>query len=254
MWVRLHTLTRGSSLDGQIAVLQRADKGAPGSRPKGENWPTTCIFGVTDSDQPASQRRHLYAVAVDGAPRALPPCGAIPDIPVGLDVLPKRHRTRHLGYWSSLTQQAASALGGRASRQLYTPRAPSQGILDRRRVTIYGVTALELGAWAPPKKRWKPCWISDTSMARTPVTVLPLTVAVNITWLPAFTRTDPVPLRIHERGAVTDSCGVVLGCGFEYQHRPAAASFVGTDANEAEAKLCNLQAVAVACTVGTLAP
>jgi len=40
----------GSSLAGQIAVLQRTHEGAPGLRPKGENWTTTCIFSVTDSD------------------------------------------------------------------------------------------------------------------------------------------------------------------------------------------------------------
>lgn len=87
----------GSSLGGQVAVLQRIDERTPSPRPEGEDWPTTCIFGVTDSDQPTPVR-YFDTMAVDGAPRTLPPCGAIPEIPVRLDVLPKRHRTRHLEY------------------------------------------------------------------------------------------------------------------------------------------------------------
>ena len=45
----------------------------------------------------------------------------------------------------------------------------------------YGVTILTPPPWAPPKKRWSPCWIRDASMTLVAVAVLPLTAAVTIT-------------------------------------------------------------------------
>ena len=45
----------------------------------------------------------------------------------------------------------------------------------------YGVTILKPPPWAPPKKRWSPCWIRDASMTLVAVAVLPLMAAVTIT-------------------------------------------------------------------------
>src|SRR5262249_21144505 len=67
--------------------------------------------------------------------------------------------------------QECRANGRRARAGSYQPDSPG-----------YGVATLKLGRWAPPKKRWKSCWSSDTSMILVAVAVLPLTVAVTITW------------------------------------------------------------------------
>ena len=76
------------------------------------------------------------------------------------------------------------------------------GVSSERRPVRWGVSSgYELGmagglVVAPggaPKKRWKPCWSWVTSMIRMTVVVLPLTVAVTTTRLPALM--EPMPSR-----------------------------------------------------------
>lgn len=77
-------------------TLQVIDKRTPCRLVEEQHRTHAAVLGVPDTNHLATKFGDLHAVTIHGAPRTLPPRDAILDVPAGLDVLPKRHRTRHL--------------------------------------------------------------------------------------------------------------------------------------------------------------